>query len=192
MTADYRIEHLHVATLHAWENNARTHSDEQIEQIARSIREYGWTNPVLIDEHDQIIAGHGRVAAARRLGIHTVPCLRLDFMDAAQKRAYVIADNQLALKAGWDFDLLRLELGDLRDVGFDLALTGFDDGELDDILAGKAGAKDKDDDEGEAEYVLKVWSNDEAEILAVKKLLGINKAAGKVDAHRVIGMLQRY
>lgn len=192
MTADYRIEHLRVDTLHAWENNARTHSDEQIEQIARSIREYGWTNPVLIDEHDQIIAGHGRVAAARRLGIHTVPCLRLDFMDAAQKRAYVIADNQLALKAGWDFDLLRLEIGDLRDVGFDLALTGFDDGELDDILAGKAGAKDKDDDEGEAEYVLKVWSNDEAEILAVKKLLGINKAAGKVDAHRVIGMLQRY
>lgn len=191
MTADYRIEHLHVDTLHAWENNARTHSDAQVEQIARSIREYGWTNPVLIDEHDQIIAGHGRVAAARRLGIHTVPCLRLDFMDAAQKRAYVIADNQLALKAGWDFDLLRLELGDLRDEGFDLALTGFEDGELDDILAGKAGAKDKADDEGEAEYVLKVWSNDEAEILAVKKLLGINKAAGKVDAHRVIGMLQR-
>ena len=187
MTLQYRIEHLHIDTLYAWENNARTHSDEQVEQIARSIREYGWTNPVLIDEQDQIIAGHGRVAAARRLGIHTVPCLRLEFMDAEQKRAYVIADNQLALKAGWDYDLLRLELGDLRDVGFDLTLTGFDDTDLDAIFTGTV---DKEQDGDPQEFTLKVWSKDEAEIVAVKKLLGVNATAAKVEAERVIGMLR--
>ncbi|TMW77974.1 nuclease [Thauera sp. UPWRP] len=189
MTAHYGIEQLHVDELHAWENNARTHSDEQIEQIARSIREFGWTNPVLIDEHNQILAGHGRVAAARRLGIHVVPCLRLDFMDDAQKKAYVIADNQLALNAGWDFDTLRVELEDLRAAGFDLDLTGFDDLELDAIFSGAA--KGKDEDGEPQEFTLKVWSKDEAEILAVKKLLGINATAAKVEAERVIGMLRR-
>lgn len=187
MTA-YQIEQLHIDELHVWESNARTHSDEQVGQIARSIREFGWTNPVLIDEHNQILAGHGRVAAAHRLGIHVVPCLRLDFMDAAQKKAYVIADNKLALNAGWDFDTLRIELEDLRAVGFDLDLVGFDDAALDSIFSGTADGKDEG---GEPEeFTLKVWSKDETEILAVKKLLGINATAVKVEAGRVIGMLQ--
>lgn len=182
------IEPMHIDRLHAWEANARTHSAEQVEQIARSIREFGWTNPVLIDEHNQIIAGHGRVLAARALGISTVPCLRLDFMDAAQKRAYVIADNQLALKAGWDYELLRLELGELRTDGFDLALTGFDDDDLNDIFSG---ALDEKDNEPPEEFTLKVWSKSEYEMQEVKQLLGIKDSAAKVEAHRVIGMLRR-
>lgn len=187
MTIPYQIEHLHIDALEPYARNARTHSGEQIAQIARSIREFGWTNPVLIDASGTIIAGHGRVLAARMLGIYTVPCLRIEFMDDEQRRAYVLADNQLALKAGWDFSLLREELFDLKDVGFDIELIGFDEGELTDILSGAA-----DEKEGEGngeEFSLRIWSKDEAEILAVKKLLGINATAAKVGADRVIGML---
>jgi ParB-like chromosome segregation protein Spo0J len=89
--------------------NSRTHTDEQVAQIAASIREFGWTNPVLLDEQDGIIAGHGRVLAARKLGAPTVPCIVLDGLTEAQKRAYVIADNKLALNAGWDEELLAIE-----------------------------------------------------------------------------------
>lgn len=188
MTPPYQIEYLDVDLLAPYARNARTHSEEQIAQIARSIREFGWTNPVLIDQNDTIVAGHGRVLAARTLGIHTVPCLRIEFMAEAQRRAYVMADNQLALKAGWDFSLLRDELFDLKDVGFDIEVIGFDDEELNEILSGAADGKDQDGDP--QEFSLKVWSKNEAKILAVKKLLGINATAGKVDADRVIGMLQ--
>lgn len=187
MTPRYQIEILDVDLLAPYANNARTHSDEQIEQIARSIREFGWTNPVLIDQNDTIVAGHGRVLAARRLGIHTVPCLRLEFMDEEQKRAYVLADNQLALKAGWDFSLLREELFDLKDIGFDIELIGFDDAELNDILSGTADSKEQEGDT--QEFSIRIWSKDEAEILAVKKLLGVSATAAKVEADRVIGML---
>ena len=107
--------------------NARTHSDAQVAQIAASIREFGWTNPVLIDEDGGIIAGHGRVLAARLLGQTEVPCIALTGLTKTQRRAYVLADNQLATKAGWDNELLSLELADLKEEGFDLALTGFDD-----------------------------------------------------------------
>ena len=105
--------------------NSRTHSAEQIAQIAASIREFGWTNPVLIDGENGIIAGHGRVLAAHKLGETQVPTIELSHMSDTQKRAYIIADNKLALNAGWDSEMLALEIDDLKDAGFDLGLTGF-------------------------------------------------------------------
>ena len=126
-----RIERLPLEKLIPYAKNSRTHSDEQVAQIAASIREFGFTNPVLIDELDGIIAGHCRVLAARKLGLAEVPCIRLAHLTEAQRRAYVIADNKLALNAGWDEALLRVELVSLRDDhGFDLELTGFDKSEL--------------------------------------------------------------
>ena len=105
--------------------NSRTHSEEQVAQIAASIREFGFTNPVLVDGEGGIIAGHGRVMAARKLGLAEVPVIVLDHLTPAQRRAYVIADNKLALNAGWDDEMLRVEFADLKADGFDLALTGF-------------------------------------------------------------------
>ena len=110
--------------------NSRTHSDEQVAQIAASIREFGWTNPVLVDGDNGIIAGHGRVLAARKMGMAEVPCIELAHLSEAQKKAYIIADNKLALNAGWDNELLALELGELHAADFDMALLGFDAGEL--------------------------------------------------------------
>lgn len=115
--------------------NSRTHSDEQVAQIAASIREFGFTNPVLIDADGGIIAGHGRVMAARKLGMDEVPCIHLSHLTEAQKRAYIIADNRLAMNAGWDEEMLALEFKDLQDMDFDLSLTGFDLGEIDELLA---------------------------------------------------------
>lgn len=123
-----------VESLIPYARNSRTHSDEQVAQIAASIKEFGFTNPVLIDETGGIIAGHGRVMAARKLGLEAVPAIRIDYLTEAQKRAYVIADNKLALNAGWDMELLALELGELRDQGFDLDLTGFSGDELDQLF----------------------------------------------------------
>ena len=105
--------------------NSRTHSDEQVAQIAASIKEFGFTNPVLIDGEGGIIAGHGRVMAARKLGMGDVPCIELSHLTETQRRAYVIADNKLALNAGWDDELLRVEFAELEELGFDLDLTGF-------------------------------------------------------------------
>lgn len=124
--------------------NARTHSKKQINQIAASITEFGFTNPVLIDEGRSILAGHGRVEAAKQLGMTEVPVVRIEHMTPAQKRAYVIADNQLALNAGWDDAILALELGELGDLGFDLTLTGFEMGEIDVLLADPADAQQED------------------------------------------------
>ena len=128
------VETIQIASLIPYAKNSRTHSSEQIAQVADSIKEFGWTNPVLIDEAGGIIAGHGRVMAAKSLGIEVVPCIRLSHLTEAQKRAYVIADNKLALNAGWDEDLLKFELGELKDEGFDLGLTGFSDKELEELL----------------------------------------------------------
>lgn len=126
------IENRPISALIPFATNARTHSDSQIAQIAASIREFGWTNPVLTDGKNGILAGHGRVLAARKLGMTEVPCLELKDFSAAQKRAYVIADNKTALNAGWDEGLLAAEFGQLAELGFDLELTGFD---LDEISA---------------------------------------------------------
>jgi DNA modification methylase len=126
--------------------NPRTHTDAQVAQIAASIREFGWTNPVLVDGASGIIAGHGRVMAARKLGLEQVPVIELAHMSEAQKRAYVLADNQLALNAGWDEALLRLELADLSELGFDLGLIGFGAGELERLLAGGKEGLTEDDE----------------------------------------------
>jgi DNA modification methylase len=126
--------------------NPRTHSDAQVAQIAASIREFGWTNPVLVDGENGIIAGHGRVMAARKLGLEHVPVIELAHMSEAQKGAYVLADNQLALNAGWDEGLLRLELADLSEFGFDLELIGFGEGELERLLAGEKTGLTEDDE----------------------------------------------
>ena len=113
--------------------NSRTHSDEQISQVMASIKEFGFTNPILIDENDGIIAGHGRLIASQRLGLDTVPCILLEGLTENQKRAYVIADNKLALNSGWDEEMLRLEIEDLNIDGFDIDLLGFNVDELDDL-----------------------------------------------------------
>ena len=123
-----------VSELVPYARNARTQSDDQVAQIAASIREFGFTNPVLVDGERGVIAGHGRLLAARTLGMAEVPTIELSHLTPAQKRAYVLADNRLALSAGWHDDLLRIELGELQADGFDLSLTGFDLDELGAIL----------------------------------------------------------
>jgi DNA modification methylase len=130
-----RIEQRPLGALIPYAKNSRTHSPEQIDQLAASIREFGWTTPILVDGKSGIIAGHGRVLAARQLGMLEVPCIELAHLSDAQRRAYVLADNKLALNAGWDAALLRLELGELKDLGFDLALIGFGELEMADIFA---------------------------------------------------------
>jgi hypothetical protein len=128
------IEQVSVGELIPFAKNSRTHDDAQVAQIAASIKEFGFTNPILIDEKSGIIAGHGRLLAARKLQLPTVPCIRLSHLSDAQKRAYVIADNKLALNAGWDDEMLALELGDLKDMEFDLSLTGFSTDEINALL----------------------------------------------------------
>ena len=129
-----QIKTVAVDKLIPYVRNSRTHSDAQIAQIAASIKEFGWTNPILVDAENGIIAGHGRLMAARKLGYKEVPVIELKDMTDTQKRAYVIADNQLALNAGWDFSLLSLEVADLKENDFDLDLLGFDQKELEKLL----------------------------------------------------------
>jgi DNA modification methylase len=125
------------ADLIPYARNSRTHSDAQIAKIASSIREFGFLNPIITDGKNGIVAGHGRVLAAQKLGLKELPCVEAKHLTEAQKRAYVIADNRMALDAGWDIDLLKVEIGDLQGLNFDLALTGFDPGEIDSFLADK-------------------------------------------------------
>jgi DNA modification methylase len=140
------VERRPVAALVPYARNARTHSPVQVGQIAASIREWGWTTPVLVDEQSNIIAGHGRVLAAQRLGIEDIPVMVARGWSEAQKQAYVIADNKLALNAGWDEDLLRIGLGELRGLGADLGLTGFGELELEALFAGtNNGGPDSDE-----------------------------------------------
>ena len=126
-----KIEKWKIDKLIPYARNSRTHSDEQVAQIAASIKEWGWTTPVLVDDTGQIIAGHGRIMAARKLGMSDVPVIVAENWTDAQKRAYVIADNKLALNAGWDNEMLALEFGELEGLGFDLELTGFTLDEID-------------------------------------------------------------
>lgn len=133
---EQKIVYRPVDALIPYARNSRTHSDEQVAQIAASIREFGWTNPVLVDGENGVIAGHGRILAARKLGLDTVPCIELAHLSETQKRAYIIADNKLAENAGWDNELLALEIGDLKLEGFDLELLGFDQAALDDLVGG--------------------------------------------------------
>ena len=123
--------------------NARTHSEEQIAQIAASIREFGWTNPILIDGKNGIIAGHGRLAAARKLGLDEIPVIELEHLTETQKKALILADNKLALNSGWDNDMVMFELKELNLDGFDLELVGFDSIELAKIFDEEEEKKDE-------------------------------------------------
>lgn len=145
-----RVERRPIEALVPYARNSRTHSDEQVAQIAASMKEWGWTNPVLVDESGMIIAGHGRVLAARKLGFAEVPVMVAAGWSEAQKRAYVLADNQLALNAGWDMDVLKNELAGLKEWEFDLSLLGFED--LDELLL-RAGADAGDGRDAGISYV---------------------------------------
>lgn len=209
----YGLNLIDVELLRAYRNNTRTHTPEQIDMIVASIQEFGWTNPVIVRE-DTIAAGHGKALAARAIydrgasiypapgreaarmsgwNLEPFPYGKVPIIDASgwsdeQLRAYVLADNQIALKSGWDLELLRLELQDLRELGFDLNLTGFEDVDLEAIFNGASSNADPGADQ--PEYRLTIASADEAEILAVKKLLGVRSAEAKVQAARVIGWLR--
>ena len=144
-TRDLAIDYRPIEALIPYARNARTHSEAQVALIAGSIREYGFTNPVLVDGENGIIAGHGRVMAARQLGLAQVPVIELAHLSEAQKRAYILADNRLAEQAGWDKELLALELGDLQEMAVDLTSLGFEVGELEALL--RSGEADPREDE---------------------------------------------
>jgi len=184
------IKEVEVSALIPYAKNSRTHDDAQVAQIAASIKEFGWTNPILVDGDKGVIAGHGRLLAARKLGMAKVPTIELKDMTEAQKKAYVIADNKLALNAGWDTNFLSLELQELKDQDFDLTLLGFDDKELDALLAPETteGLTDEDsvpDTPIEPKtklgdiYILgnhRLMCGDSTSIDAVEKLMNGNKA----------------
>lgn len=163
------INNKKVTELIPYVNNARTHSDEQVIQIAASIKEFGFTNPVLIDGENGIIAGHGRLMAAKKLGLEEVPTIELKHLTKTQKKAYILADNRLALNSGWDNDLLALELGELSDDGFDLDLLGFDDTELslldDDKVVDHIEIKDTQEDYEKKEIIIEFNADDVIDIL---------------------------
>lgn len=146
MKSTERLEKVNIDKLVPYARNARTHSKEQILQLRSSLREFGFVNPVIVDKDLNIIAGHGRVLAAKEEGITEVPCVFVEHLTEAQKRAYIIADNRLALNAGWDTEMLSVELADLQGVDFDLSLLGFDDSELNKLLGNINDVKDDDFD----------------------------------------------
>ena len=125
-----KIQEIDIEKLIPYARNSRIHSDDQVAQIAASIKEFGWTNPILVDGEAGIIAGHGRLAAARKLGLKKIPVIELSHLTPTQKKALIIADNKLALNAGWDSDMLALEFEELNIEGFDLDLLGFDETEI--------------------------------------------------------------
>ena len=133
--SELKILYRPVNDLIPYANNARTHSEEQVNQIASSIKEFGFNNPILVDEQGGVIAGHGRLKAAKKLGLKVIPTIELTGLSEAQKKAFILADNRIALNSGWDIDLLRIELQELQDT--DLApVTGFSDEELNALLCG--------------------------------------------------------
>lgn len=148
------IKTAQVADLIPYARNSRTHSDEQVSQIAASIKEFGFLNPVIVDGENGIIAGHGRLLAAKKLGMIEVPAVEASHLTDAQRRAYIIADNKLALNAGWDDEMLRVEFDELKEFGFDLDLTGFSVGEITGInLERENGATDANEEwEGMPEF----------------------------------------
>ena len=150
MNTTERFEKVNIDRLVPYARNARTHSKEQILQLRASLREFGFVNPVIVDKDLNVIAGHGRILAAKEEGIAEVPCVFAEHLTEAQKRAYIIADNRLALNAGWDAEMLSVEIADLQAADFDVSLLGFDDAELNKLLGGVEDVKEDDFDvEGE-------------------------------------------
>lgn len=175
-----------IAELQPYERNSRTHTTEQIAQVARSIQEYGWTNPILIDGCDMVIAGHARLEAAKLLGMTDVPTIRLEHLTQEQVRAYVIADNRFAELAGWDLDVLRTELSDLGSLGFDLALTGFAGDALSDLLPLDPVVGQTDDDDTPEKPVVPVSVMGDLWILGDHKVL-CGDALSVDDVRRLMG-----
>lgn len=152
MKTTERFEKVDITKLIPYARNARTHSKEQILQLRASLREFGFVNPVIVDKEYNIIAGHGRILAAKEEGIAEVPCVFVEHMTDAQKRAYILADNRLAMNAGWDDEMLSVEIADLQGADFDVGLLGFDDAELNKLLSAEEDVKDDDFDvDGELE-----------------------------------------
>lgn len=190
MEKHYNHEIRKVSDLIPYVNNSRTHSEEQTTQIASSIKEFGFTNPVLIDEDGGLIAGHGRLMAASKLNIKEIPCIVLNGLTEAQKKAYIIADNQLPLNAGWDLDKLKLEIETLGELDFDIDLLGFDDEFLDGLLEEEPSEGLTDEDavpeapENPVSVLGDIWElgnhrlmcGDSTSIDAVEKLMDGNKA----------------
>ena len=191
MRSTSRFEQVQIDRLVPYARNARTHSKEQILQLRSSLREFGFVNPVIVDRDLNIIAGHGRVAAAKAEGLTEVPCVFAEHLTDAQKRAYILADNRLALSAGWDEELLALEFGELKGLGFDLELTGFDAKEIEKLFAGDGNGVEDDDFDltaalEEAAFVMPgdVWTlgrhrlvcGDATDAATVKKLMAGRKA----------------
>ena len=191
MQTTERFEKVDIDRLIPYARNARTHSKEQILQLRSSLREFGFVSPIIVDQDLNIIAGHGRVLAAKAEGLSEVPCVFAEHLTAAQKRAYILADNRLAVNAGWDEELLALEFGELKDIGFDLELTGFGLDEIEKLFA--ADGKEVQDDDfdltaalDQAAFVLPgdVWTlgrhrlicGDATDADTVKKLMGGRKA----------------
>jgi ParB family chromosome partitioning protein len=151
-----KVENIPLADLIPYARNARTHSDEQVAQVAASIREFGFTNPVLIGKDNDIIAGHGRVLAARKLALDKVPCIRLSNLSENQKRAYIIADNKLALNSGWDNEMLAIEIKDLAGQEFDMTLTGYTDAEIGNLFLDHNFEPGSENDQGQLDQKMPV------------------------------------
>lgn len=146
MQTTTKMELVDIDKLIPYVNNARTHSPEQINKLRASLREFGFINPVIIDDKFNVVAGHGRIAAAQAEGIKEVPCVYVDYLTEAQKKAYILADNRMAMDAGWDEEMLRVELEALQDMAFDLSMTGFDEKELADLFKTEEEVEDDDFD----------------------------------------------
>ena len=146
MTTTTEFQLVDINKLVPYANNARTHNKEQILKLRSSLREFGFVNPVIIDREYNVLAGHGRIMAAKEEGIAEVPCVYADHLTDAQKKAYILADNRMALDAGWDEELLSVEMQELQELGFDLSMTGFDEKELTDLLGADADGEAKEDD----------------------------------------------
>jgi ParB-like chromosome segregation protein Spo0J len=186
-----KIEQLNTDDLIPYASNSRTHSESQVSQIAASITEFGFNNPILLSDDNVVVAGHGRLEAAKKLKLDTVPCIRLSHLSDAQRRAYVIADNKIALNSGWDEDALKVELERLNEEDFDIDLLGFDEDELFDLLAADESSEGLTDEdavpdapeqpvtvEGEV-WILgrhRLMCGDSTSIDAVKKLMDGRKA----------------
>lgn len=185
---DLKVQYRSIEELTPYANNARTHSRRQIKQIAKSIERFGFTNPVLISDDASIIAGHGRVRAAELLGMGQVPTLLLSHLDGAERRAYILADNKLALNAGWDEEILAIELQGLIDLEFDVAFTGFELAEIDLALsfAGKkAGGSDEADEVPEVEAGNPITKRGDLWVLGNHRLL-CGDAQNKTDIDRLV------
>jgi ParB family transcriptional regulator, chromosome partitioning protein len=185
-----RIEMWPLDRLVPYERNARTHSPEQVAQIAASIQEFGFTNPLLVDGADGILAGHGRLAAAKDMGLAEVPVIVLDHLSAAQRKAYILADNQLALNAGWDTELLQMEVAALNLEDFDLSLLGFDEDRIAGLLEGGADVQELEEmpslpsgDREPFQQMTFTLHDDQAELIkeAVQKAKGMGPFADTVN-----------